>query len=257
MDRCRPSCGPSPSPSAQQDSSHPAGGAAEPPAKLSGQRSYLQSLERSSRAWVLSSGKSQAAEEACGAPEPGGSNIWYNPIPEEEDAPRRQQEAPREQEEVWRRRGEAEGSAEPECPAEGANPSVSHHADDITAEHTGESASRCGADLKGIFILNCYNMELEYKRFNSYKSGSITSGPVTSSPSPPSSPAPLGVKPRLPEERGRVRQRNGQAAVSGHREETLPEDEETSRAATEAQPALVLPPPSPRQRQPGRGRGGQ
>ncbi|KAL4648588.1 rho GTPase-activating protein SYDE1-like [Arapaima gigas] len=61
--------------------------------KLSVQGAYLQTLERSSRAWVLSTGKSQAAEEALlpsclaewrrGAE--GDSNIWYNPIPEEED----------------------------------------------------------------------------------------------------------------------------------------------------------------------------
>ncbi|XP_064179600.1 rho GTPase-activating protein SYDE1 [Anguilla rostrata] len=83
---------------------HPAAGYAEICAsssgeKLSGQGAYLQTLDRSSRAWVLSTGKSQAAEEAsrslpnCLAEwRPGGadreSNIWYNPIPEEEDPPR-------------------------------------------------------------------------------------------------------------------------------------------------------------------------
>lgn len=61
--------------------------------KLSGQGVYLQHLERSSRAWVLSSGKTQAPDEAYTAcfterrhtPE-SENNIWYNPIPEEEDA---------------------------------------------------------------------------------------------------------------------------------------------------------------------------
>ncbi|KAG9268040.1 rho GTPase-activating protein SYDE1 [Astyanax mexicanus] len=62
-------------------------------AKLSGQGAYLQHLERSSRAWVLSTGKPQAPDEAYPAcitdwrhPAEGENNIWYNPIPEEEDA---------------------------------------------------------------------------------------------------------------------------------------------------------------------------
>ncbi|XP_062827483.1 rho GTPase-activating protein SYDE1 [Anolis carolinensis] len=65
-------------------------------AKCSGQGAYLQSLERSSRHWVLSSGKTQGAEE----PAATGSGteqrelyvlcsskgeIWYNPIPEDDD----------------------------------------------------------------------------------------------------------------------------------------------------------------------------
>lgn len=61
--------------------------------KHSGQGVYLQHLERSSRAWVLSSGKTQAPDEAytvCLAERKhttvSESNIWYNPIPEEEDA---------------------------------------------------------------------------------------------------------------------------------------------------------------------------
>lgn len=61
--------------------------------KLSGQGVYLQHLERSSRAWVLSSGKTQAPDEAYTAcfterrhMTESESNIWYNPIPEEEDA---------------------------------------------------------------------------------------------------------------------------------------------------------------------------
>lgn len=60
--------------------------------KLSGQGVYLQHLERSSRAWVLSSGKTQAPDEAYTAcfterrrVTESESNIWYNPIPEEED----------------------------------------------------------------------------------------------------------------------------------------------------------------------------
>ncbi|XP_053155141.1 rho GTPase-activating protein SYDE1 isoform X2 [Hemicordylus capensis] len=63
--------------------------------KYSGQGAYLQSLERSSRHWVLSSGKAQGAEElaASSSTEPKDSDmlcssegeIWYNPIPEDED----------------------------------------------------------------------------------------------------------------------------------------------------------------------------
>ncbi|KAM7381049.1 hypothetical protein PAMA_012065 [Pampus argenteus] len=133
------------------EASQPAGGSIDTPAtsastKLSGQRAYLQSLERSSRAWVLSSGKSQASDEACRLQEESNSNIWYNPIPEEEDTAR-----PRKEEEVWRRRDDLEeggytradlggvwvGPAEGQSsPLEGGNPSVSHHIDDITAENT-------------------------------------------------------------------------------------------------------------------------
>ncbi|XP_048870624.1 rho GTPase-activating protein SYDE1 isoform X2 [Brienomyrus brachyistius] len=63
--------------------------------KVPGQGAYLQSLERSSRAWVLSSGKPHVAEVVpFSLPSrltewrrgvDGESNIWYNPIPEEED----------------------------------------------------------------------------------------------------------------------------------------------------------------------------
>ncbi|XP_066471948.1 rho GTPase-activating protein SYDE1 [Tiliqua scincoides] len=63
--------------------------------KCSGQGAYLQSLERSSRHWVLSSGKAQGTEElAAGASielKDSGilcsseGEIWYNPIPEDED----------------------------------------------------------------------------------------------------------------------------------------------------------------------------
>ncbi|XP_028976349.2 rho GTPase-activating protein SYDE1 isoform X2 [Esox lucius] len=66
--------------------------------KSSGSGAYLQTLDRSSRAWVLSTGKSQAADEASTRlgllpncltelrqRTEGENNIWYNPIPEEED----------------------------------------------------------------------------------------------------------------------------------------------------------------------------
>ncbi|XP_056626858.1 rho GTPase-activating protein SYDE1 isoform X2 [Triplophysa dalaica] len=61
-------------------------------AKTSGQGAYLQHLDSSSRAWVLSTGKPQTSDQPLqtsigerrqGAR--GDSNIWYNPIPEEED----------------------------------------------------------------------------------------------------------------------------------------------------------------------------
>ena len=146
----------------QQEACQPTGSLTDVPTtsvstKLSGQRAYLQSLDRSSRAWVLSSGKSQVSDEVCGPKEDSGSNIWYNPIPEEEDAG-----GLRKEEEIWRRRddrgeggstkrvgqgdprGELGGvwveSAEvrsSDCLLEGINPNVSHHTDDITAENTG------------------------------------------------------------------------------------------------------------------------
>lgn len=81
--------------------------------KLSGQGVYLQHLERSSRAWVLSSGKTQAPDEAymtCFTERrhmtESESNIWYNPIPEEEDS-RASGEKQREKDilrDPWRRR---------------------------------------------------------------------------------------------------------------------------------------------------------
>ncbi|XP_058477674.1 rho GTPase-activating protein SYDE1 [Solea solea] len=151
----------------QQKASSPAGGSTDVVggAKRSGQRSYLQSLERSSRAWVLSSGKSQASVDVC--PHNNGGNIWYNPIPEEEDAgpasgPASSATAAQQrEEEVWRRRevtdeGRAtnwEGPAESreelwvraevqrcECPPEGADPSVRHHVDDITEAPPSDSS---------------------------------------------------------------------------------------------------------------------
>ncbi|XP_016376713.1 rho GTPase-activating protein SYDE1 [Sinocyclocheilus rhinocerous] len=62
-------------------------------AKISGQGAYLQHLDRSSRAWVLSTGKPQASDEVLPTritelrqgPDRDG-NIWYNPIPEEDDS---------------------------------------------------------------------------------------------------------------------------------------------------------------------------
>ncbi|XP_042309257.1 rho GTPase-activating protein SYDE1 [Sceloporus undulatus] len=65
-------------------------------AKCSSQGAYLQSLERSSRHWVLSSGKTQGMEEVAATSssielkEPhilcsNEGEIWYNPIPEDED----------------------------------------------------------------------------------------------------------------------------------------------------------------------------
>lgn len=120
----------------QQGVSQPAGGSTNiptppPNTKLPGQRAYLQSLDRSSRAWVLSSGKSQCPDEV-GPRDDVDSNIWYNPIPEEEES------------DPWRRRDDGEvwvGSAEGqriERPLEEPNPSVCYP-DDITAENPGEA----------------------------------------------------------------------------------------------------------------------
>ncbi|XP_072216918.1 rho GTPase-activating protein SYDE1 [Excalfactoria chinensis] len=64
------------------------------PGRSPGHGAYLQSLERSSRQWVLSSGKAAGLEEMGGSNEmevgAGGSEgeIWYNPIPEDEDPPK-------------------------------------------------------------------------------------------------------------------------------------------------------------------------
>ncbi|XP_070782933.1 rho GTPase-activating protein SYDE1 [Enoplosus armatus] len=151
-------CAPVRSTTVHQEALQPAGGSPDVPATSvstkSGQRAYLQSLDRSSRAWVLSSGKTQALDEACRLQEDSVSNIWYNPIPEEEDAG-----GPRRKEEIWRRRDEREdggatkrpgdtraelegvfvGSAESrrsDCPLEGTKPSVSHYTDDISTENT-------------------------------------------------------------------------------------------------------------------------
>ena len=143
-----------------QEASQSTGGCKDVPTtsisnKRSGQRAYLQSLDRSSRAWVLSSGKSQASEDVCCPPEDSGSNIWYNPIPEE-DAPCREGEVGRMREEregeggATNRvgsedtRGEEGGvrsmeARSDEHPMEGANPSVSYCTDDITSELKGEN----------------------------------------------------------------------------------------------------------------------
>ncbi|XP_038591288.1 rho GTPase-activating protein SYDE1 [Micropterus salmoides] len=156
-------CIPVSSTAVHQEAPEPAGGPPDVPATSvstkSGQRAYLQSLDRSSRAWVLSSGKIQASDEAYRLQEDSGSNIWYNPIPEEEDAG-----GPHREEEIWRKRDESGdggaskipgdkraelgrvwvGPAESrssDCLLEGANPSVSHHTDDITTENTDSQPS--------------------------------------------------------------------------------------------------------------------
>ncbi|KAK9407764.1 rho GTPase-activating protein SYDE1 [Crotalus adamanteus] len=60
-------------------------------AKYSNQGAYLQTLEKSSRQWVLSAGKTQGVEgtatEMKDFHKHGNSQgeIWYNPIPEDED----------------------------------------------------------------------------------------------------------------------------------------------------------------------------
>ncbi|XP_072290459.1 rho GTPase-activating protein SYDE1-like [Eucyclogobius newberryi] len=55
-----------------------------------GLRSYLQSLDSSSRAWLLSSGKAPPPDQAPPTVVPVGEGlIWYNPIPEEEEGPER------------------------------------------------------------------------------------------------------------------------------------------------------------------------
>ena len=86
--------------------------------------------------------------------EASGSNIWYNPIPEEEDAG-----SPAREEQIWKRRNE-EGDGCPrtelagvqatptetfssDLPVEFTNPSVSHHIDDISTDNTGKMSSAC------------------------------------------------------------------------------------------------------------------
>lgn len=132
-----------------------AGASPDPPTTInpkSAQRAYLQSLDHSSRAWVLSSGKPQGSSVTFS--DETGSNIWYNPIPEEEDAGG----APTGME-IWRRREEmmdstttnrtgqdgarADGS-EPadgfssKHSAEGASPGQGHHPEDCRVEDAGE-----------------------------------------------------------------------------------------------------------------------
>nr|XP_040033158.1 rho GTPase-activating protein SYDE1 isoform X1 [Gasterosteus aculeatus aculeatus] len=113
--------------------------------KSSDQHAYLQSLDRTSRAWVLSSGKTQTLDQAGFQQE--SSNIWYNPIPEEEDAG-----GPCREREIWRKRDERkEGGAacttelggllgSTECSSgdfslDEINLSVSNHNDDINTEN--------------------------------------------------------------------------------------------------------------------------
>lgn len=156
------SCVPVTSTIVHHETQQPAGAPPDMPitpiSTKSAQRAYLQSLDRSSRAWVLSSGKTQVTSEAFGLQEESGSNIWYNPIPEEEDAG-----GPRREDEIWRKRNETgdrgakkigSGDARAElggvwvgsgdnfssdCPVESGNPSVSHHIDDITTESAGKT----------------------------------------------------------------------------------------------------------------------
>uniref|UniRef100_H3CA25 Rho GTPase-activating protein SYDE1 n=1 Tax=Tetraodon nigroviridis TaxID=99883 RepID=H3CA25_TETNG len=84
---------------------------------------YLQSLERSSRAWLLAAGKPQGSGATNRLPEETGGSIWYNPIPEEEDAggPPAAEENRRRREAVMRspRTERAAGSG---AAAEGADP---------------------------------------------------------------------------------------------------------------------------------------
>ncbi|XP_068161970.1 rho GTPase-activating protein SYDE1 [Antennarius striatus] len=130
-----PPCVPSSCLTVPLEATPPAGSSPDTPSgpggARSGQRAYLQSLERSSRAWVLSSGKNPP-HQALGPQ--GGGNIWYNPIPEDEDAG-----SPPGEEEVWRRRDDPQqgGDSPPDSP----HPSVSHHVDDITTQSTDEPAS--------------------------------------------------------------------------------------------------------------------
>lgn len=87
------------------DAPQPAGASPDPNTSLlstkSAQRAYLQSLDRSSRAWVLSSGKPHSSSVTLQPSEDTGSSIWYNPIPEEEDGGGAPAGA-----ETWRRRDE-------------------------------------------------------------------------------------------------------------------------------------------------------
>jgi len=124
------------SPSGLLEAPRPPRAPPDAPATSPGQRAYLQSLDRSSRAWVLASGRSPSSEEACGIQQE--SNIWYNPIPEEEDTggPRREKEIWRSRDETAKRTGSAQRRSG-EVPLEGANPSVGHHTDDITTGNTG------------------------------------------------------------------------------------------------------------------------
>lgn len=93
------------------------------PGRSPGHGAYLQSLERSSRHWVLSSAKAPGLDEAGGGgaeAEAGAAGsegeIWYNPIPEDEDPPKASGE-----DVPWGGRGAAEspGARGAEEPAAG------------------------------------------------------------------------------------------------------------------------------------------
>lgn len=135
--------------SLQQEATQQPGGFTDFPivcSKLSGQRAYLQSLDHSSRAWVLSSGKSQESNNNLSFLEDRESNIWYNPIPEEEDSG-----GLRREEKLWRKQNKkVEGGASwsSECPQEG----VSHQTDDIEAEISGKYDSTCYYDTLRQFV---------------------------------------------------------------------------------------------------------
>lgn len=109
----------------QPEAPQAAGGSPDlPPASSSrsGQRAYLQSLDRSSRAWLL-----QGSSATVRPSEETGTNIWYNPIPEEEDAggPPAAQEIWRRREDVVKRAGQGDGSEGADGvrpPGEGADP---------------------------------------------------------------------------------------------------------------------------------------
>lgn len=88
-------------------------------AKISGQGAYLQHLDRSSRAWVLSTGKPQSSDEVLPTritelrQGPGrDGNIWYNPIPEEDDSRATGRAAQEKYGDPWRRRETEESAKE-------------------------------------------------------------------------------------------------------------------------------------------------
>ncbi|KYO40772.1 rho GTPase-activating protein SYDE1 [Alligator mississippiensis] len=92
-------------------------GAAAGAMKGASHGAYLQSLERSSRHWVLSSGKALGPDESAPSTraeqEPGAmgseGEIWYNPIPEDEDVVGTRQNT-----EPWRRWGSVASAQEPD-----------------------------------------------------------------------------------------------------------------------------------------------
>lgn len=220
----------------------------------SAQRAYLQSLDRSSRAWVLSSAKTQASSKASGLPEESGSNIWYNPIPEEEDAG-----GPPREDEVWRRRDQTDGrgtpkrlgqgDSRPDWPRavknvssnfqpDGANPNVSHHIDDITAENTGTKS--CAPPLLILYQFNSTDCSVffspEYPTADSsptsQKKASVT-GSVMDRLRSPGTVRKLSLKmKKLPELRRKLSLRS---SSRGHRQGNDVrggEDESMSKSAT-------------------------